>query len=105
VESGNASAGDNIFQNGDLIRISSQDGVDNPSGETEFIRLDATTGVSWNGDKATLTFDTGATLANTYTAANTRVGSVIEATNIESPAKSLAKCDVNQCGEGVFLVS
>ena len=83
VESGNASAGDNVFQNDDLIRISSQDGVDNPTGETEFLRLDASSGVSWNGDKATLTFDTGVTLANTYTAANTRVGSVIEASNIE----------------------
>jgi hypothetical protein len=83
VEPGNASAGDNVFQNGDLIRVSSQDGVDNPTGETEFLRLDASTGVSWNGDKATLTFDTGVTLANSYTAANTRVASVIEATNVE----------------------
>jgi hypothetical protein len=83
VESGNSSAGDNVFQNGDLIRVSSQDGVDNPTGETEFLRLDASSGVSWNGDKATLTFDTGVTLANSYTAASTRIASVIEATNIE----------------------
>lgn len=77
VEPGNASAGDNIFQNGDTIRISSQDGVTNPVGTTEFLLLDATTGVSWNGDKATLTFDSGVTLANSYVAADTRVGSVV----------------------------
>ena len=83
VEPGNASGGDNIFQNGDLIRISSQDGVDSPTGETEFLRLDASSGVSWNGNKATLTFESGVTLANGYTAANTRVGSVLETADIE----------------------
>ena len=83
VEDGNASGGDNIFQNGDLIRISDKTSVDAGTGNVEFLRLDATTGVSWNGNKATLTFESGATLANAYVAANTRVASVIEPSDIQ----------------------
>ena len=83
VEDGNASGGDAIFQNGDLIRISDKTSVDAGSGNVEFLRLDASSGVSWNGNKATLTFDTGVTLANAYLAADTRVASVIESSDIQ----------------------
>jgi hypothetical protein len=82
VESGNASAGADIFQLGDLIRISDKADVDAESGNVEFLRLHASTGVSWNGDKATLTFAAGVSLANAYTTASTRVASVLEAADI-----------------------
>ena len=84
VEDGNASAGDNIFQNGDLIRISDKTSVDAETGSVEFLRLDASSGVSWNGNKATLTFESGVTLANGYLAANTRVASVVEPSDIQA---------------------
>ncbi|MBF0358951.1 MAG: hypothetical protein HQL70_10115 [Magnetococcales bacterium] len=84
VEPGNAAAGHEIFQDGDLIRISDQTSVDDTSGNSEFIQLAATSAVSWNGDKATLTFAAGASLANSYLAAETKVSSVIEAANIEA---------------------
>lgn len=72
-------SGDAIFQNGDLIRISDKTEVNAVAGNTEFIRLAASNAVSWNGTLATLTFDSGVTLANGYTTAgNTRVASVIE---------------------------
>ncbi len=84
VESGNASGGANIFQNGDLIRISDKANVASGTGSVEFLRLHATTGVSWNGDLATLTFEAGTTLANAYaTATPTRVASVLEAGTIQ----------------------
>ena len=73
---------DTIFRNGDLIRISDMNGVDDVSGNEEWIRLDDTSGVSWNGDEATLSFEAGVTLANPYVAANTRVTSVIEPSDI-----------------------
>ena len=77
-------AADAVFQNGDLIRISDKDGVDDASGNVEFLRLDATTGVTWNGDKATLTFESGQSLQSGYNAAGTRVSSVIEPADVES---------------------
>ena len=84
VEDGNGSGGHAIFQNGDLIRISDKASVDAGSGNTEFLRLADPGGVSWNGNQATLTFDTGVTLANGYAAAATRVASVIEAADIQA---------------------
>ncbi len=75
---------DVIFRNGDLVRISDMDGVEDTSGNEEWLRLDDTTGVSWNGDEATLTFEAGATLANPYVAANTRVTSIIEPADIDT---------------------
>ena len=84
VEVGNDSGNHEIFQNGDLIRISDKASVDAGTGNVEFLRLDATTGVSWNGLKATLTFESGVELANGYTATETRVASVIEADDIEA---------------------
>ncbi len=86
VESGNESGVGNheIFQNGDLIRISDKTSVDAGTGSTEFLRLDATTGVSWNGTVATLTFEAGAELANAYLAVDTRVASVIEPSDISA---------------------
>ncbi|MBF0370985.1 MAG: hypothetical protein HQL52_16170 [Magnetococcales bacterium] len=80
--------GDAIFQNGDLIRISDKTSVDDAGGNEEFLRLDATSGVSWNSDKATLTLESGASLANAYTAAATRVSSVIEPADIEASVTS-----------------
>jgi len=84
VEVGNDSGNHEIFQNGDLIRISDKASVDAGTGNVEFLRLDATTGVSWNGLKATLTFESGVELANGYTATETRVASVIEADDIKA---------------------
>jgi hypothetical protein len=82
VESGNSAAGDNIFQDGDLVRISDKLNVDDADNNVEFLRLADPGGVSWNGDKATLTFDTGVYLANDYIAASTRVASVLETDDI-----------------------
>ncbi|ABK43851.1 hypothetical protein Mmc1_1340 [Magnetococcus marinus MC-1] len=78
------SATDAIFQNGDLIRISDQDHVDDVSGNVEFIRLASSGGVTWNGDKATLTFEAGQSLQSAYASSNTRVASVIEPEDIEA---------------------
>ena len=83
VETGNASIGANIFQNGDLVRISDKITVDASSGNTEFVRLASSGGVSWNGTKATLTLASGVTLANAYMAATpTRIASVLEVDSI-----------------------
>ncbi|MBF0453266.1 MAG: hypothetical protein HQL72_00440 [Magnetococcales bacterium] len=84
VEPGNSAAGHAIFQNGDLIRISNQTSIDDPSGNSEFLRLAATGGVSWNGDQATLTLASGVALANSYLSGSTKVASVLEAANIEA---------------------
>nr|CRH06125.1 Conserved protein of unknown function [Candidatus Magnetococcus massalia] len=78
------SAADAIFQNGDLIRISDKDNVDDASGNVEFLRLADTSGVVWNGDKATLNFATSYTLQSSYDASNTRVASVIEVDDVEA---------------------
>ena len=84
VETGNDSGGTNIFQNGDLIRISDKANVASDTGSVEFLRLDATAGVSWNGNLATLTFESGTTIANAYaTATPTRVASVLETGTIQ----------------------
>ena len=83
VETGNASGGANIFQDGDLVRISDKTTVDAVTGTTEFVRLASTGGVSWNGDQATLTLESGVTLANAYAATTpTRVASVLEVASI-----------------------
>ena len=70
-------ATDTIFQDGDLVRISDKNGVDDASGNVEFVRLADPGGVAWNGDKATLTFASGQALLVGYAAVGTRVGSVI----------------------------
>ncbi len=95
VESGNGSGGDNIFQDGDLIRISDKTSVDAAPGNVEFLRLANPGGVSWNGDKATLTFDTGVTLANGYTAAATRVASCIEPPDIAASHDTWSESSVS----------
>ncbi|MEO5355223.1 MAG: hypothetical protein H7835_18710 [Magnetococcus sp. XQGC-1] len=82
VETGNAATGANIFRDGDLIRVSDKATVDAAPGNTEFVRLASSGGVSWSGNKATLTLDSGVTLANAYTASNTRVASVLEVASI-----------------------
>ena len=69
---------DVIFTNGDLIRVSSQDGVDDQTGKEDWVRLVNPGGVSWNGSQATLTFLYGSMLANAYLATNTRVASCYE---------------------------
>lgn len=71
------------FANGDLIRISDKTSVDDVGGNEEYLRLAATGGVSYVGDVATLTLDTGVTAGNSYTAAATRVAAVIEAADIQ----------------------
>ncbi|MBF0310532.1 MAG: hypothetical protein HQL56_13485 [Magnetococcales bacterium] len=79
-------AADAIFRDGDLIRISNKPDVGSLTGVTEFIRLAASNAVSWNGDLATLTFAEGQSLGNDYLAADTFVGSCIEAGSIEATA-------------------
>lgn len=75
---------DLIFQNGDLIRISDKTSVDDPNGNEEFIRLAASNAVSWNGDLATLTLESGKSVANAYQATTTRVASCIETSDIKT---------------------
>lgn len=70
-------AADDIFLDGDLIRISDKDDIDGVGNE-EYVRLygDA----SYVGNVATLNLQTA--LVNTYDAVNTRVASVYEAADI-----------------------
>ncbi|MBF0448587.1 MAG: hypothetical protein HQL67_10325 [Magnetococcales bacterium] len=84
VEPGNAAAGHAIFQNGDLIRLSNQSSVDDVGGTSEFLRLAATGGVSWNGDQATLTLASGIAVSNGYAVGETKVASVLETADIEA---------------------
>ena len=92
VESGNAYAGANLFQNGDLVRISDKTSVDASGGTVEFVRLASSNAVSWNGNKATLTLASGVTLANAYVAATpTRIASVIEVASVVGTLASWAE--------------
>ena len=84
VEDGADLSGDEIFKDGDLIRISDKASVDAVDGDTEFLRLASSNAVAWNGNQATLTLDTGVSLASAYLAANTKVASVIEASDINA---------------------
>ncbi|MBF0180714.1 MAG: hypothetical protein HQM03_11895 [Magnetococcales bacterium] len=84
VESGNASGASAIFQNGDLIRIADKTSVDAVAGNAEFLRLAASGGVTWNGNKATLTFASGVVAGYAYQASATRVASVLEAGDIKT---------------------
>jgi len=77
-------AADALFQDGDLVRISDKASVDAGSGNVEFVRLADPGGVTWNGDKATLTLAAGQSLSGGYSAANTRVASVIEPGDIKA---------------------
>lgn len=74
-------AADAIFANGMLVRISNKADV-TASGNEEFRRIKATGGVSWNGNAATITLETGEALENAYLASNTKIASVIEAGEI-----------------------
>lgn len=94
VEAGNGAAGHAIFQDGDLIRISDQTSVDDANGNSEFLRLAATGGVSWNGDQATLTLDGGVALANGYLAAVSKVASVIESADVLASVDSWGESSV-----------
>ena len=68
-----------IFWDGVLVRISDQAGGD---GNSEFVRLADSNAVSWNGNQATLTFETGVSLTHAYLASDTKVASVIESDDI-----------------------
>lgn len=81
-------ATDAIFQNGDPIRISDSTDALTGDGNEEWFNLDATTGVSWNGNVATLTLESGSSLVNSYLASNTRVSSVIETATIETSSSN-----------------
>jgi hypothetical protein len=63
-----------------LSRKFTMDGVDDGSGNEEWLAVDT---VTWNGSEATLTFD-GVTTTNGYLAANTRVESIVEAGTIQT---------------------
>lgn len=95
VESGNESGGHEIFQDGDLIRISNKTSVDAGSGTTEFLRLASSGGVSWNGTLATLTFDTGVLLEAAYLASNSKVASVIEVSDVVATFDSWSESSVS----------
>lgn len=89
-------AADAIFQNGDMIRISNKTSVSDNTGYEDFIRLAASGAVSWNGNKATLTFLAGSTPQNAYTtAAGSKAASVIEATDIVGGYDSWVKTSQN----------
>ncbi|MBF0141726.1 MAG: hypothetical protein HQL74_15815 [Magnetococcales bacterium] len=71
---------DQIFNPNQLVRITNKASVEDPLGTEEFFRIkDDASGVSWNGNLATLTLATGTTLANAYQTISTRIASVIEA--------------------------
>lgn len=72
-------ADDDIFQDGDLIRISDKDEIGG-SGNEEYVRLYGA--AIYTGNIATLTLDTP--LVNEYAAVNTRVASVYEPADIET---------------------
>ncbi|MEO5327261.1 MAG: hypothetical protein H7829_03365 [Magnetococcus sp. THC-1_WYH] len=73
-------ASDAIFQNGDLVHITNKIGINDPSGTSQFLMVDS---VSWNGNKATLTFAIGESLLDSYTAAQgTKVASVLTPADI-----------------------
>lgn len=79
-------AADNLFQAGDTIRISNQDGVNGARTE-EFLEIES---VTWNGDLATLTFANGKSLLNGYDAADTRVAScLMPASNPADASRSI----------------
>lgn len=85
-------AGDAIFQNGDLIRISDKSSVNDNSGNEEYLALAASGAVSWSGNVATLTFAAGNLPANAYTTASgTRVASVIQPATIVGAFDSWAE--------------
>ncbi len=79
VEDGNGQTDHEIFWDGVLVRISDQAGGD---GNSEFVRLADSNAVSWNGNQATLTFETGVSLTHAYLASDTKVASVIESDDI-----------------------
>ncbi|MBF0424335.1 MAG: hypothetical protein HQL66_00740 [Magnetococcales bacterium] len=74
----NCEAADQIFRNGDLIRICDQTSISDANGHEEFLRVASTSGVSWNGSKATLTLSAGVSTAYGYAGGTARVSSVIE---------------------------
>ncbi|MBF0191623.1 MAG: hypothetical protein HQL99_10875 [Magnetococcales bacterium] len=72
---------DLIFRTSGLIRITNKTSVDDLAGTEEFLRI-GTTPIVWNGSTATIVLRLDAVIENVYSAANTRVSSVIEAGDI-----------------------
>ena len=84
VETGNGVGGHEIFQDGDLLRISDKSSVEAETGNSEFVRLASSNAISWNGNQATLTLAAAVVLENGYVAANSKVASVLEVADIEA---------------------
>jgi len=84
------------FKAGDLVRVSDQTSVEDPSGNTEYKTI-ATGGVSYAGDVATLTLESG--LDNGYTASETRVSSVLEAGDVVGAVSNFS---VTAAGSGDY---
>jgi len=76
----------NMFQNGDLIRISDKTDVDDVGGNEEYATISGAP--SYAGDIATITLTAG--LANGYTGTATRVSSVYEAGDISGSVASFS---------------
>lgn len=94
VENGNALGEQEIFKDGDLIRVSDKTSVDAVGGAIEFLRLASSSAVAWNGNQATLTLETGVSLENAYLAADTKVASVIEESDIEASVTNWSESSV-----------
>jgi hypothetical protein len=90
VETG-AHGASGIFQNGDTVWIS-----DGSNAEKHL--LHSSTGVSWNGTQATLTFAGSETLASSYLAANTVVASVYAPSDIQTSVSNW----VETSGSGTY---
>jgi hypothetical protein len=83
-----------LFQNGDTVRISDKDGIGG-AGNEEYVTLNAAT--TYVGDVATLSF--AEPLVNGYTAAETRVASVI---NLPDVAASVSNWSESAAGSGTY---
>ena len=83
-----------LFQNGDTVRISDQDGI-GAAGNVEYVTLDAAP--TYAGDVATLSFTPA--LVNGYAAANTRVASVINLADIVASVSGWAE---SAAGSGTY---
>ena len=95
VENGNGFGEHEIFQDGDLLRISDKSNVDAVDGNIEFVRLASSSAVAWNGNQATLTLEPGASLDASYLATNTKVASVVEASDITASLSGWSESSVS----------